>query len=103
MKTDKDFYIKEHLVGTIRIIGACDRELLGKVIKDETGLEINVNEKFYGGMLVDKEDLMGTIKNANSVNLIGNRVVKAVLENGFGRAESVKKIGGVMFMMVIHI
>lgn len=95
--------MKEHVVGTTRIIGACDRELLGKTIKDETGLEINVDEKFYGGMLVDKEDLLNTIKNANSVNLIGNRIVETVLEKGVGRMESVKKVGGIMLMMIIHI
>jgi hypothetical protein len=99
----KDFYMKEHVVGATRVIGACDRELLGKTLKDETGFELNVVEKFYGGTLVDGEELLKTIKNANSVNLVGNRIVKTVLENGLGKESSVKKIGGVMLMMIVHI
>ncbi|MEM2088918.1 MAG: DUF424 family protein [Thermoproteota archaeon] len=99
----KEFYMKEHVAGTTRVIGACDRELLGKTLKDETGFEVKVAEKFYGGTLVDEEELLKTIKNANSVNLVGNRVVKTVLENGLGKESSVKKIGGVMLMMIVHI
>jgi len=99
----KDFYMKEHAVGSTKIIGACDRELLGKTIRDETGLEVNVVEKFYGGRLVDEEELLRSINEASSVNLIGNRVVKTVLEKGFGRMDNAKKIGGVMFMMIIRI
>lgn len=99
----KDFYMKEHAVGSTKIIGACDKELLGKTIKDETGLEVNVVKKFYGGRLVDEEELLRSIRDASSANLIGNRVVKTVLERGFGRADNAKKIGGVMFMMIIRI
>jgi len=99
----KDFYMKEHAVGSTKIVGACDRELLGKTIRDETGLEVNVVEKFYGGRLVDEEELLRSINDASSVNLIGNRVVKTVLEKGFGRMDNAKKIGGVMFMMIIRI
>jgi len=95
--------MKEHAVGSTKIIGACDRELLGKTIRDETGLEVNVVEKFYGGRLVDEEELLRSINDASSVNLIGNRVVKTVLEKGFGRMDNAKKIGGVMFMMIIRI
>lgn len=103
MKMSKEFYMKKHAVGSTKIIGACDRELLGKVIRDETGLEISVVEKFYGGKLVDDEELLRSIRNAASVNLVGNRIVKTALENGFGRKDNVKKIGGVMFMMIIRI
>ncbi len=99
----KDFYMKEHAVGSTKIIGACDRELLGKVIKDKTGLEINVVEKFYGGKLVDDEELLKSIRDAASVNLVGNRIVKTVLEKGFGTVDNAKKIGGVMFIMIVHI
>lgn len=99
----KSFYMKEHAVGSTKIIGACDRELLGKVIKDETGLEISLVETFYGGKLVDDEELLRSIRDAASVNLVGNRIVKTVLEKGFGKEDNAKKIGGVMFMMIIHI
>lgn len=95
--------MKEHIAGTTRVIGACDRELLGKTLKGEAGFEVKVAEKFYGGTLVDEEELLKTIKNANSVNLVGNRIVKTVLENGLGKESSVKKIGGVMLMMIVHI
>jgi hypothetical protein len=100
---DKIFYVKEHVVGSTRIVGACDRELLGKKIRDESGLEINVAEKFYGGMLVCEEELLNLIGKANSINLIGNRVVETVLENGIGNANSVKKVGGIMVMMIIRV
>lgn len=103
MKMGKDFYMKEHVVGSTKIIGACDKELLGKTIEDRTGFGINVAENFYGGRLVDEEELLRSIRNASSVNLVGNRVVKVVLEGGFGRIDNARKIGEVMFMMIIRV
>ncbi|MEM2049701.1 MAG: DUF424 family protein [Thermoproteota archaeon] len=99
----REFYMKEHSVGSTKIVGACDKELLGKTIKDETGLEVNVAEKFYGGRLVDEEELLKSIQDASSVNLIGNRVVRTVLESGLGSVDNARRIGGVMFMMIIRI
>ncbi len=100
---EKKFYAKEHVVGTTRIVGACDMELLGKTIRDETGLEINVAEKFYGGILMDEKELLSLIEKANSINLVGNKVVKVVLERGLGKASNVREIGGVMLMMIIRL
>lgn len=100
---EKRFYVKEHVVGTTRIVGACDMELLGKTIRDKTGLEINVAEKFYGGILVDEKELLSLIEKANSINLVGNEVVKTVLEKGLGRAGNVKEVGGIMLMMIIRL
>jgi len=100
---EKPFYAKEHVAGVTRIVGACDAELLGKTIRDETGLEINVAEKFYGGMLVSEEELFDLIEKATSINLIGNRIVRLVLERGFGSINSVKEVGGVMLMMIIRL
>jgi len=95
--------LKEHVVGTLRIVGACDMELLGKTIRDETGLEINVAEKFYGGMLVNEEKLLNHIEKASSINLVGNRIVKLVLEKGLGTTSSVKEVGGVKLMMIMRL
>ncbi|MBO3799683.1 MAG: DUF424 family protein [Candidatus Brockarchaeota archaeon] len=100
---EKRFYVKEHVVGNTRIVGACDMELLGKTIHDETGLKINVTEKFYGGVLVDEKELLRLIEKANSVNLVGNKVVRVVLERGLGGLGNVKEIGGVMLMMIIRL
>ncbi|MEM3712757.1 MAG: DUF424 family protein [Thermoproteota archaeon] len=100
---EKTFYVKEHAVGNTIIVGACDMELLGKTIRDKTGLEINVAEKFYGGMLANEEELLSLIKKANSINLVGNRIVKTVLERGVGKAGSVKEFGGVMLMMIVRL
>ncbi|MGQ9479123.1 MAG: DUF424 domain-containing protein [Thermoproteota archaeon] len=99
----KDFYIKEHKVGEIKLIGACDKELLGKVIRDEKGFSIEVAEKFYGGMLVDGDELLSRIGNASSVNLVGNRIVGLFIEKGFGKEGNVITIGGVRLMMIIRI
>ncbi|MDW8034211.1 MAG: DUF424 family protein [Nitrososphaerota archaeon] len=99
----KKFYVKEHVVGTTRIIGACDMELLGKTIRDEAGLEIKVAETFYGGTLVNEEELISLIEKANSINLVGNRIVKTVLERGVGNSKSIKEVGGVMLMMLIRL
>jgi len=69
------------------IIAACDRELLGRKLK-KNNLEIVVSERFYGGRLVNKEELIILFKNADVLNLLGEKVIKLAEDLGLIHSEA---------------
>jgi len=94
--TEEEFYvyIKVHKVGSNVVVAVCDEELLGKTIKGEK-LTIKVKEEFYGGTKMKASDALRLIKDATSVNLVGNRIVERVVKMGMIHRDGVIKIGGV--------
>ena len=94
------FYLKIHKKENEVIVAVCDKEILGKKFK--TGkLQLEVNEKFYKGDLVNIENVMGAMKNATIANLVGNRIVDAAISNKFIEPENVLDIGGVKHAQLV--
>ncbi len=69
------------------IIAACDRELLGKVLKYGK-IEIKVSERFYGGRLVSENELRYLLEQADVLNLIGIKVIMIAEELGLIHPEA---------------
>lgn len=61
------------------VVAVCDEEILGKTL--EGGIvPFKVNEGFYKGTLGDVEEAIAAIKQATISNLIGKKIVSAVIE-----------------------
>jgi len=63
------------------ILAACDVELLGKRLRYKD-VELVISERFYGGRLVDREELIYLLRNADILNLVGDKVVSIAEELG---------------------
>ncbi|MFH0987091.1 MAG: DUF424 domain-containing protein [Candidatus Micrarchaeota archaeon] len=72
----KKHWMKKHVQGGHKVLAACDKELLGKVIKSQK-LSLNVSEYFYKGELVDEDTLIEEISKGSNINIIGKQTVGA--------------------------
>ncbi len=80
-----------------RIVAAvCDSELLGKKF-DEGKLQLDLASDFYKGEEKDDITVGDTIRNADSVNLVGEKAVKLGIDEGIIDAGQVKKIAGIPY------
>lgn len=87
-KDDSIAWVKEIITDRYGvIIAACDKELLGKTLKFGE-IEINVSERFYGGKLVNEEELMVLLEEADVLNLIGNKVIEVAERLGLIHPEA---------------
>jgi hypothetical protein len=64
------------------LLAACDEELLGRTFS-EGKLKLLVDERFYGGELVDEATLGDSLSLATMANLVGERTVRTALEAGY--------------------
>lgn len=93
--TDR-FWVKLHHSKTGEtILAVCDEELLGKSLKLNEQFAIKVNQSFYGGVLIARDDLDKYLKQATIVNMLGEKAISYAVRKGFIVEKAVVKIGGV--------
>ena len=85
-------YVKTYKTGKNFMVAACDRELIGQRLKNDT-CEILVSASFYQGSEADDEDLAALLMNATTANLIGERAVACAVECGIVDPDSVIYFG----------
>lgn len=88
------FYVKEFFTKYNFLVAICDKELVGKNIKDKE-LKVKVSRKFYQGELVDEKKCIELMKKATIGNLIGKKIIKLALREGFIEEENIMYIGKV--------
>ena len=84
-----------HRVGGEILLAACDSELYGKCLEDDSGLRVSLAGDFYAGSEVTEEEFCGMLVQATSANLVGERTVKAAVEQEFIHQDGVLLVGGV--------
>jgi len=83
----------------LRLLNVCEKELLGSVVKGDD-LVMKISEDYFGGEVVEREEVLRLVKECEIVNLVGNEIVKAVVEEGLANGDAVRIIGGVSFLML---
>ncbi|MEF8873359.1 MAG: DUF424 family protein [Candidatus Thermoplasmatota archaeon] len=94
--------------GTEILLAACDEELLGITLEDED-INLNVKKDFYGGSTVDvdegsgKEILHEKFQKSTVANLVGEEVIEAATDFGFGSEEDIMWIDGVPHLQIVQL
>ena len=83
------------------LIAICDRDILGKKIKNKITFEVSDN--FYGGNICREEELNDILKKATVINAIGNKIVDFLIKENFVDDDDVIKIGGVSHAQIITV
>ncbi len=83
------------------LLAACDEEVLGKTLEDGE-VHLEVKENFYGGQKIEIENLKKKFKKSSIANLVGEKVVEAALEAGYGSKSDVMKIDGVPHLQIVR-
>lgn len=81
--------VKKHNVGGTVLLAICDPEILGRTLNGPRNAKITVKPAFYGEEEIDVEDLQDELSGAVSINAIGKKSVKFLLECGYGSSRSV--------------
>ena len=86
------------------VVAICDSELLGKKFEDKKR-QLHLRENFYNGQKVDKKELLEIIRRQKmedaSFNIVGKKSIEAALESGIINKESIHKIKGIPFALVL--
>lgn len=81
-----------------KIVAVCDSDLLGKKF-EEGKMQLDVNEKFYGGKEYEKKKALKILKNALEddacFNFVGKNSVNLGIEAGLIKKENIIIIQGV--------
>ncbi len=84
--------------GNDLIVTVCDEELLGMVFREGDKV-LDISNDFYGGELVDENEVVTVIREASILTLVGERAVNIAIREGLIHPESVLRIKGVPYAM----
>ena len=88
---------KEHKHPNGRIVLAvCDKEILGKKI-EEGQKQLDLTSDFYKGKELDDTLIRDMIRNADSINLVGQNSVKMGIEEGVIEENEILQINGIPY------
>lgn len=87
-------FLKIYTTSQGLLLAGCDAELVGKKLC-EGKLKLDVSKEFYCGEEVDEKTFLNQLRNASIGNLVGKRVVKLAIENGYIDKKCVIKINGI--------
>lgn len=87
-------YLKIHRRNGIETIACCDELLLNQIFC-EGNLKIEISERFFGGDLMKIEEAIEILKNATYFNVVGDNIVKMVIEHKILPKEGTRCINGI--------
>ena len=87
-----------------KVVAVSDPEILSKHIEDsDKGIEMTVSKEFYGDHEFDIKEVMQFISHSENVNVVGNRIVETLIENGIIEPKNVIMIGGIKHAQIYSI
>ncbi|MBU1120789.1 DUF424 family protein, partial [Candidatus Micrarchaeota archaeon] len=95
-------YHKIHSISGQTILAVCDKELVGKSLK-EKGVNFFVSPSFYKGELIGEEGLKKLLRESDSANLIGEKAVGIALREGIVLEEDVIRIKNVPHVQIYKV
>ncbi|MHC1625170.1 MAG: DUF424 domain-containing protein [Methermicoccaceae archaeon] len=95
-------YLKTYNWDKITVVAVCDEDIVGKVFR-EGKLRLYVDERFYKGHTVGREQMLHSIASADISNITGKKSVTYAIEAGEVDKENVLYIEGVPHAQIIKI
>lgn len=86
--------VKIHKADGKTVIALCDKELIGKKFQ-EGNKQLDLSGEFYNGEDKDPIEVGDLIRNADIVNIVGERSIKLALEEGVIDQEHIIEIEGI--------
>jgi uncharacterized protein len=85
------------------VVAACDDELRGKVF-EEGNKQLDLSSDFYAGDKLTDKEAGDLIRNADMINLVGEKAVKLGVDEDVIDTENIIKIEGIPFAqgVVVH-
>ncbi len=88
--------------GTVkRVVGVCDKELLGRVFVSGE-IRLVVNEEFFKGIEASIDEALEQLKTAYTAMIVGERIVGEAVKAGIIHPEAVLKVKGVPYAQFVR-
>ena len=81
------------------MLNICDVDLLGRTL-NRGSFTLKISEKYYGEKVVEKEEAESLLKESDSINMVGKKIISLSTEIGVGSQDGVKEIDGIPFLIV---
>jgi hypothetical protein len=95
-------YLKTYKSGTQFIVAVCDKDILGKILK-EGDVTVEVSEEFYKGDFASEEQVIGALLGATTANLFGKMAIECAIKCGVVEPECVMMIDRVPHAQMFRI
>lgn len=95
-------YCKTYSVENNTVLACCDKEVLGKNLK-EGNYDIRIEEDFYMGEEITEEKLAELLKEYNNINLFGKKSVGVALKQGLLSEKDIIKIEGIEHAIIMRL
>lgn len=86
------------------VVAVCDKELLGKRF-EEGKFQLDIKESFFKGKEASKEEVLEIMKDMkledSTFNIVGEKAISTALKAGIITKESIGKICGIPFALVL--
>ena len=101
------FYLTVRKSAHGSVVAVCDRELVGRRYEEgEFVLDLTTNFFFEEGLTKEVDDvsvIVEAVKESFTSNIVGNRIVEALVEHGVINKNGVKNIAGIKYAMTFKI
>jgi hypothetical protein len=97
-----EVYAKLSKCGKHVLLAACDKELLGVVLRDGK-IVFKIGEEFYKGPKMHVNEAIKLVEESTVVNMVGPNIVKKAIEQGLVHPEAVLEICGVPHAQIVKI
>ena len=95
-------YLRSYSTEKGKMVACCDEDLRGKTFR-EGRLKLSLETDFYGNSLVGLAEALVVLEGAVTLNLVGTKIVDAVVEKGLVHPDAVIWIGGVPHVQVMKL
>lgn len=97
-------YLKIHETKDGKIIAACDKELIGKVLEEgDVFIDLDTYKNFYKGELSDPKNVKQALGTFHSANLVGKKVINVALDLDLIEKDDVKHINTIPYIHIYKI
>ena len=83
--------VKIHKSERRNIVSICDEELIGKKFEEDS-MQLDVSEIFYRGERMSDKDVLNTVREADSLNIVGKNSIRFALKNNLIEKENIIRI-----------
>ncbi len=97
-----DACVKLKKVGRNVVLAICDKEILGRTLR-EGKIVFHVKEEFYNGGQVTIEEAVDMIENSTIVNMVGKNCVNKAIARGFVHPEAILNIEGIPHAQIVKL
>lgn len=92
--------VKIHKLNNRTLVAVCDEDLLGRAF-EEGDLFLDVKKSFYEGEKRSDVEIGDLMRNADIINVVGNKSIKLALEEELITQEEIKEIQGIPHAQII--